>query len=204
MTASTLFSQTTPPGSLLTDEECRAKAIEVITRAFHDDPVVRWVFPDARVYAVHFPKFIPAFAGAAFTSRTVELAEDLSGAALWLQPGEGPDEESVIALLAAAVPAQRQQEVFAMLEQMGACHPAEPHWYLPLIGVDPLRQGQGIGSTLLRRTLARCDQERKAAYLESTQPRNVSLYLRHGFRVMGEIRVGDSPPIIPMWRQPVG
>jgi hypothetical protein len=40
-----------------------------------------------------------------------------------------------------------------------------------------------------------------AAYLESTNPRNVSLYQRHGFEALGTIQKGSSPPLIPMLRK---
>ena len=40
------------------------------------------------------------------------------------------------------------------------------------------------------------------AYLESTNPRNISLYLRHGFEVIREIRIGAAPPVTPMIRRP--
>jgi ribosomal protein S18 acetylase RimI-like enzyme len=54
----------------------------------------------------------------------------------------------------------------------------------------------------MRHAVARCDQERALAYLESSNPRNISLYRRHGFEVMGEIRVGAAPLVTPMLRRP--
>lgn len=108
----------------------------------------------------------------------------------------------MIALIQRTVPEQNQEEVFAVFEQMGSYHPTEPHWYLPLIGVDPARRGSGYGSALMKHALMRCDRENKPAYLESTNPRNVSLYKRHGFEVLGEIQVGSSPTIRPMLRRP--
>ncbi|MGZ9111899.1 MAG: GNAT family N-acetyltransferase, partial [Rhodoplanes sp.] len=36
----------------------------------------------------------------------------------------------------------------------------------------------------------------------STNPRNMSLYLRHGFEALGTIRIGSSPPLVPMLRRP--
>jgi GNAT superfamily N-acetyltransferase len=92
--------------------------------------------------------------------------------------------------------------VFGVLEQMDAYHPAEPHWYLPMIGVDPARQGKGYGSALLKHALARCDRDDKLAYLESSNPKNIPLYKRHGFELLGTIRVGSSPPLFPMVRKP--
>jgi hypothetical protein len=52
------------------------------------------------------------------------------------------------------VAAERRATVFAVFEQMGRYHPHEPHWYLPLIGVDPAHQPKGYGSALLRQALA--------------------------------------------------
>jgi ribosomal protein S18 acetylase RimI-like enzyme len=90
-----------------------------------------------------------------------------------------------------------------MVEQMGRNHPAEPHWYLPMIGVDPAHQRRGHGSTLLRQATEQLDREGLAAYLESSNPLNVPLYRRHGFEVTGLIRAaGDAPPMYPMVRRP--
>jgi ribosomal protein S18 acetylase RimI-like enzyme len=83
---------------------------------------------------------------------------------------------------------------------MGSFHPTEPHWYLPLIGVDPVRQGHGLGSALLRHGLARCDRDRVPAYLEATSMRSVPLYRQFGFEAVSEIKTQTSPPIIPMFR----
>jgi GNAT superfamily N-acetyltransferase len=84
--------------------------------------------------------------------------------------------------------------------QLATYHPSEPHWYLPMIGVDPTRHGQGYGAALMTYALERCDRAHAPAYLESTNPRNTSLYLRHGFRALGRVQVGGSPPLTPMLR----
>jgi ribosomal protein S18 acetylase RimI-like enzyme len=85
---------------------------------------------------------------------------------------------------------------------MGSYHPEEPHWYLPLIGVDPLHQGRGCGSALMRHALLVCDRDKTLAYLESSNSRNIPLYERHGFESLGTIQVGTSPQVFPMLRKP--
>jgi ribosomal protein S18 acetylase RimI-like enzyme len=75
-----------------------------------------------------------------------------------------------------------------------------PTWHLAFIGVDPFWHGQGIGAALLSHMLERIDDEGALAYLESTNPRNITLYQRHGFEVVREIRVGSAPPLFPMSR----
>jgi GNAT superfamily N-acetyltransferase len=98
------------------------------------------------------------------------------------------------------VAAERQAAVFAVFEEMGRYHPREPHWYLPLIGIDPVSQRKGYGSALLQHVLAQCDRDHAPAYLESTNPVNIPLYERHGFKVLATIQVESSPPISPMLR----
>ncbi len=92
-------------------------------------------------------------------------------------------------------------DIGAAFGEMTKYHPREPHWYLPLIGVDPAYQGKGHGHALMAHVLARCDRERMPTYLESTNPRNMSLYLRHGFEPLGTIRIGSAPPLVPMLRR---
>jgi ribosomal protein S18 acetylase RimI-like enzyme len=177
-----------------------ARAMAALTVAFANDPAARWLYPEARQYLRHFPDFAWAFAGRAFEHGAADNLEGHSAAALWLPPDVQPDETAIGDVLHESVDEFRRLEVFSLLERMGAFHPSEPHWYLPMIGVDPTEQGRGYGSALLRRGLARCDAERLPAYLESTNPRNVPLYERFGFKVVGQIKTRTSPAIIPMVR----
>ncbi|HSE98163.1 MAG TPA: N-acetyltransferase [Blastocatellia bacterium] len=182
-----------------TDEE---RAISVIVLAFSSDPVARWTYPDPHDYLRYFPEVVRAFGGNAFQHGTGYHADSFQGAALWLPPGVQPREEEMVALLQRSIPDRNQEEVFSVMEQMGSYHISEPHWYLPLIGVDPAKQGMGIGSALMKHALAECDRENLPAYLESSNPRNIPLYERHGFEVIGTIQAGSSPPIYPMLRKP--
>ena len=176
--------------------------VAVLTLAFSADPAVRWTWPDPGQYLQHFPGFVRAFGGSAFAHGGAFCVDGYAGAALWLPPGVHPDEDALISLLQRTGSAQVQQDGAALFEQMGRHHPAEPHWYLPFIGVDPLHQGKGYGAALMRHTLDSCDRDHALAYLESSNPQNVPLYERHGFELLGTVQVGTSPPIFPMLRTP--
>jgi GNAT superfamily N-acetyltransferase len=90
-----------------------------------------------------------------------------------------------------------------MLALVERLHPREPHWYLASLGTAVDRQGQGVGSALMRPVLDHCDAEGLPAYLESSKERNVPFYRRHGFEVVEEVRLpGDGPPVWTMWREP--
>jgi ribosomal protein S18 acetylase RimI-like enzyme len=181
------------------DEAC---AIDAIVLAFSGDPVARWCWADPHQYLTHMRPFTRAFAGAAFSHGAAYCCDDYGGAALWLPPGVHSDEEVVMDLLQRTVPEHVRDDISGVMEQMGSSHPSEPHWYLPMIGVDPARQCRGYGSALLAAALLTCDREGLPAYLESTNPRNISLYRRHGFEALGTIQVGSSPPVTPMLRRP--
>ena len=177
------------------------RCVATIVLAFSGDPAARWAFTDPQAYFAIFPRFVRAFGGRAFDHGTAHLIA-VGGAALWLPPGVEPDEETMVALIESATAENEREAMFGVFEQMAAFHPKEPHWYLPLIGTDPAQQGNGHGSALLRHAAAICDREKMPAYLEASSPRNVPLYQRHGFEVVGVIQAGSGPPITPMLRRP--
>lgn len=176
--------------------------VHVITLAFSADPMTRWAIPDPHAYLSVMPDFVRAFGGSAFPNDTADWTDDRCGAALWLPPGVEPDGERMTALLETYGSREALSDLPSVFEQMGRFHPTEPHWYLPLIGVDPASQGRGLGGALMKHATDRCDRDGLPAYLESSNPRNISLYERHGFEVMGRIQAGSSPVMTPMYRKP--
>ena len=178
-----------------------AVVFDTLTLAFSGDPPSRWVWPDPRTYLDAFPRFAKVFGGEAFAHGSAYRIGS-AGAALWLPPEVGPDEKALGELIERTVPQAMQADVGALFEEMGSYHPTEPHWYLPLIGVDPARHRKGYGAALLQDTLRRCDRDHVAAYFESTNVLNIPLYERHGFEILATIQVGSSPPIYPMLRRP--
>lgn len=63
-----------------------------------------------------------------------------------------------------------------------------------VVGVDPVLQGQGFGSALVREGLALADRESKPGYLETSEPRNLAFYQRVGFAVLEEATLGKGGP----------
>lgn len=183
-------------------EQDEQAVIDVITLAFSTDPMARWAYPDPKTYLAVMPDTIRAFGGSGFAHGTVHIVDGGSAAAMWLPPGVDPDSERLAALSEQHSPPERLPEMMQVFEQMSGFHPEEPCWFLPLIGVDPASQGRGYGSALLRYALEQCDRDNVLAYLESSNPRNIALYERHGFEVLGSIQVGSSPTLVPMLRRP--
>jgi GNAT superfamily N-acetyltransferase len=178
-----------------------AAVFALLTLAFSSDPAARWTWPESRAFIDAFPRFAKAFGGAAFGCGTAHRV-GFAAAALWLPPGAESDDVAIMGLMQSTADAQTAVDGPRVMEEMAGYHPREPHWYLPLIGVDPAHQGKGLGGALLRHAAALCDRDGVPAYLESSNLRNVPFYERHGFEVLGAIQAGSSPTIVPMLRRP--
>ena len=59
-----------------------------------------------------------------------------------------------------------------------------------ILGVEPERQGQGVGGALIQQMLGHITAAGELCYLDTLEAHNVPFYERHGFRVVTE---GDMP-----------
>jgi len=182
------------------DRSEAAKVLSGLTLGFSADPFMRWLYPEPEDFLSHFPRVMDFFGGRAFDNDGAFRNDDFTAGALWLPPSIHPDEEQLIACFEQTVAPEKHDALFATFGQMDEFHPEEDCWHLAFIAVDPLRQGKGLGSALLEAGLRRCDEDGRPAYLESTNPANLSLYKRLGFVEMGLIKADQAPPLFPMFR----
>ena len=166
-------------------------------------------WPDPERYLTFFPKVLGFYGGGAFDHGTAYRTADFAASAMWLPPGVvhkvpiGPTKVWLLLRLLMVSGKGVIKRVEQAQAVMARHHPDRPHYYLQSIGVRQDSQGLGLGSALLKHTTALCDRNQMPAYLESSSPRNVPLYERHGFEVTGEEAIGDGgPPLSFMWREP--
>lgn len=184
-----------------------ARLARVLARAFEDDPVSAFILPDQStrrhgIEAMYRLVLVPE----ALKDNECYTTTDHGCVALWTpggKPRPGLGENLRLAPTMLRILGRHTPRALRVLHYMESQLPTEPHAHLLLLGTDPDRQGQGLGSLLLRQTLSQLDRERTPAYLEASTPRSRALYLRHGFVVMNEIRLpGGGPPLWRMWRDP--
>ncbi len=183
---------------------------EVLADAFADDPVFAWLIPrEVRGRDNRLRTFFTSMSrGYLRQGKPCYVTGDASAAALWARPGAWAMPLSQIILEAAPSGLAFRGRLLRALrtqlhiERLHAGQSA-PHWYLGYLGARHDRQGQGLGTRLLREVLAPLDSDGVPAYLESSNERNLPLYERNGFRVVGELRaLGHGPTIWRMWREP--
>ncbi|MBF6606363.1 MAG: GNAT family N-acetyltransferase [Chloroflexi bacterium] len=181
-------------------EDEQQRALDVLVLAFAADPVERWLYPEARQYLTHFPEFLAAFGGKAFTHETVWQLGEFSAVAIWLPPRVEVDGSAIVAVLTETVAPAKHEDTFSMLGQMDDAHPRFPHWYLAWFGVDGAVQGRGLGGELMRHCLTVVDEDHLPVYLDTPNPRSISFYERYGFKVTGQAQAGACPPVVSMLR----
>ena len=175
---------------------------EILSQAFHDDPVLRWINPDPAFVPAFFRMILPAFVEKGLTY----VDGSQRGAASWLGPRDHvrwPYTFANVVNMTRLCGLRGMYRLATSGSRTGRYHPREPHYYLFAIGALPAAQGQGVGSALISHVLRRCDRELMPAYLENSREANLDFYRGHGFEVQRRIQFADgAPPLWLMWREP--
>lgn len=176
----------------------------MLARAFYDDPITSWFYPNAGRRLAHAERFFAIRLRQLDGLRLTFTTDDHSGAALWTPPGRWREDlrQSLMLLPMMPVLLPRIVRSTRAVREIERRHPLRAHYYLSVIGTEPSQQGEGVGSALLAVVLDRCDAEGIGAYLECSKECNVAFYVRHGFSVTECVDLPEGPPLWLMWRSP--
>ncbi|BEP12724.1 GNAT family N-acetyltransferase [Acidothermaceae bacterium B102] len=184
------------------------RVVEILTGAFFTDPTWSWAFPDPERRPAQLAALWRLLVEGAARYPSVWLNADATATAVWIPPGgtelSVEQDERVAPLLVDLLGADDAPRVLRMMEGFAEHHPHNAeHYYLTLLGTDPAHRGKGLGLQLLEDTLALADEDGVGAYLEASNPVNVALYARYGFRPHSSFVVSpDVAPVTTMWRDP--
>ncbi len=168
-------------------------------RAFVDDPVLRWLYPEDDVFlAPNGAVFRPAMTGWIGLGE-VWCTDDVAAVAVWIPP-DPPEIEFVEDPDAPPTPADRLERFAAFGAAKAEHTPAEPHWYLQLLATHPDWQRQGLAAALMNVVFERAETDGLPCWLETETVENVAYYRHHGFEVHAEWDLARGPHVWGMYR----
>jgi GNAT superfamily N-acetyltransferase len=170
-------------------------AVALLARAFHDDPGLAIIEPDASERDAASVGFFRPFVTASLEEATaVEVVgSPPTGVAIWYGPDRyGPSETGLAAAFDPSQATPMTPDAFGRLaglvDQLEALHARlmsdESHLRLDFLGVDPAHQGQGVGGQLMQAGFARAEMAGLPIYLETFTGANVRFYERRRFTVI--------------------
>jgi len=174
----------------------------LMSRAFNEDTIQQWCMSCDDTFGV-IELELHEVTRQLTLQRTLWVTDDLSGVIAWMPPGTDYDNallDSIVNPALAERGGQPERQV-GFWEWADGHRPAEPHWYVDVVAVDPDRRGCGLGSHLLDDGLARLDVLGAPAHLITDKPRSSLWYGRHGFETQSlEDAPDGGPPVWFMWR----
>jgi GNAT superfamily N-acetyltransferase len=179
---------------------------QVIADAFHDLPQSAWLIPDPGARRQILPGYFRLLIEEAMASGTVHTTDGRDGVALWLPPSaQGASQPDGYPARLAAVTGPWADRFTAFDATLDRNHPTGVvYHYLAILAVRSSRQGEGVGSSLLRAYHEILDREPDTlAYLEAATDQSRQLYRRHGYLPSGAFFLpGGGPAMYPMVRPP--
>jgi GNAT superfamily N-acetyltransferase len=176
--------------------------------AFADDPVFAHVLPEGPHRLERLERFFALMAPVHMRWGHVYVTEGVEGGAMWDPPGRWripPMTQLRLALPMLRIHGRQSFQHLADFYRLEKVHAEQPpdHWYLGILGTDPVHQGKGVGAAVLQPVLDRADADGVGAYLESSKESNIAYYRRFGFEVVCEHPFHEGGPMVwPMWRDP--
>ena len=177
------------------------EAAEVFSKAFVDDPLTRWFFPDSssrKEMSSSYFRFRIRF-GVLF-GEVYATSQNLEGLAVWY-PSKKMDMTYWRMLRSGGMKLLKELGIGTVQRMMlignftSELHHNQlnfPHWYLAPMGVDPDYQGKGYASMLMRSMLKRLDDEILPCFLETQNENNIEIYKHYGFKIIGKTTIPNT------------
>jgi GNAT superfamily N-acetyltransferase len=186
------------------------EAVEVLTAAFADDLLMKYLFHGDRAGIAELTGFSCAYRFAVgWPVLGLRLSDGaLGGVAGFSLPGLRPDPaafDAVEEVFRTSIDpaAWERYKAYAAASPIGA--PAGPCHYLGIIGVLPELKGTGCGRTLIEAVhdAAAVDPMSAGVWLDTEVPANVAWYERRGYRLQAVNRLGDIAVSVMFRPRPV-
>jgi GNAT superfamily N-acetyltransferase len=177
--------------------------VETAARSLEAEAMLRWSFGEER-FEERIRRHFTHYDGENVRRGWIRIAADGAGIAVWIPPDAREEHEAI-----GPAPPGGESEILgdhgerhaAFWGWVGEHEPPEPLLYLSHIGVTPERQGEGLGTALMRDGLGVGDRSGVPTWLETSLADNVEYYEWFGFRTAVDEDAPDGGPHIWFMRR---
>ena len=178
-------------------------ASRVAARALQNDPLSAYYYPDPierkikTVIKIEYLILLGILSGEVYTT-----SSDIQVVAVWNTYGIkdqtiGKQSKEIIRKLRKVKRKMFSDRLFSekyiitseIYNSLHNEHANFPHWGFTMLTVDPLHQGKGYASMLIKPKLLEIDKQNLPCYLNTQNENNLSLYEHFGFELVGEKKV---------------
>jgi ribosomal protein S18 acetylase RimI-like enzyme len=190
------------PGLFKVTRAQAGPVMEVLSRAFMTYPMMLHYYPDElkRLTILRSMMAVPVYTCLA-KGAIYAPTEKLEGIAIW---SDGDDYPVGGWRLLRTVPlpylwgfmrngGSRMQNMDRFITQIHKKLVPQRHYYLEVLGVDPLHQKKGYSSLLIKPMLEQLEKQNLDCFLETQDPADVAIYRHFGFETIDESPVPGTP-----------
>lgn len=176
------------------DKKDRDTIVDILLKSFENNKSVNYIIKQDVKREVRLRRLMEYSFDSCMLYGDVFITDDKAGCALVVKPDKKKTLPKTILLDAiVAVRALGLSNLKTAMRResiIKSHHPRELLYYLWFIGVDPEKQGRGIGSKLLGDVITEATKDNRILCLETSTIKNIPWYQSFGFSIYHELDFG--------------
>ncbi|HEY0056940.1 MAG TPA: GNAT family N-acetyltransferase [Pedobacter sp.] len=168
--------------------------IDILYRSFLDNQSVNYICRQDEKKVERVKALMDYSFEICYKYGEVFLSDDLDACALVLYPDQKPTSFKTILLdlklILNCIGVKNIKKALNRESKIKTVQPKDPMYYLWFIGVEPEKQGSGIGTKFFTEILEHSKKRNRPIYLETSTLRNISWYKQFGFEIYSELDFG--------------
>jgi len=173
-------------------------ASKVLSQAFHNDPLMLYLFPDSTERENKLPSMMELLLRIGIKYGIVHTTSPkLEGIAVWF-PSNKAKVTTWMGLLNGGISyffkhgskaVKKQNRFYNYIYSVHKHLIPSHHWYLSIIGINPQCQGKGLSRVLFDSMLNKIDDQNIPCFLDTNNEKNLPIYARFGFKILKEYEI---------------
>ena len=168
--------------------------VQILTLAFDNNRSVNYIIPQDNRRQERIKNLMDYSFETCYRFGRVYLSDDREAVALILYPEKVKTTPGTIfldaQLILRAIGLSHLKKAMTREKKIKALQPGGSLYYLWFIGVNPSKQGKGVGRIMLNELVADAEREKRLLCLETSTPENVPWYIKSGFTVYNQLDIG--------------